>query len=614
MLRKRYWWVYVAMGIAGWGCTDSKPGGEGIEETDKGKDKDSGPQEGGGRPGGGLHFTLENKSVWGRDDALYVQINKVEKSSEEEEEEGEEAEEIDWEQSEVFAGEGRQHRARRAACPEGLPARPGSECFRIELSELPDLPHGEYELELTTALVNKAGKKRSGRGSSPVGISRKSWQKSWSKELPSEWSSVTTRAGLLVLAAWQQPANEEGRWTRVLLALNAQGEEVWRADIPLYGIESFLLGRHHDMDVLLASCWVEGAWGRGIQAFNADTGGVLSACENLQEGRSSNWALLQGGPGKDLVMVREIFDEEDCVYSVEEPCVVLEACRLVPSGANPEDFELDCQKSAYLPNAGSYVHDSVFVRQIPGNIARVYTGSLSNYWCATDWSDDNGWDSPCGTKGPDVDVNIRVSTTQTRLLGAEHMWVHYLLADNIGRSWFWQAFQGSTLLGEAVPVTNPSVPNISSPDNFSLFLSLVDAGDEVIAADNHQMRRYSASGNLLASRGGVQIYSSAYLTLLEGGTMVYPNEQGNAVCLKSDLRNCWPNMQTVGGIGFLAGVLPVSSTRSVVVFSDGYNQVGTLVDSPGLKKDAPWPISSHDLCRSYNISVPVDNCWDGPQS
>jgi len=68
------------------------------------------------------------------------------------------------------------------------------------------------------------------------------------------------------------------------------------------------------------------------------------------------------------------------------------------------------------------------------------------------------------------------------------------------------------------------------------------------------------------------------------------------------------------GYGSLMAILPVSSTRSIVIVGHDGDVMGILVDSPGLKTDAPWPMLGHDLCHSYNLSVPVDNCWDGPQS
>jgi len=239
----------------------------------------------------------------------------------------------------------------------------------------------------------------------------------------------------------------------------------------------------------------------------------------------------------------------------------------------------------------------------PIGVARVYTVSSSHYWCATEWSNDNGWGSPCGTQGP-----VRPATTDVHSMygsslfsGAEHMW-----AFDSFYGWpqrLVQSFENSTSTFLGNPVLMDG------------FFIRVDAGDQLIVADEYHMRRYSAVGDLLASRErGIEIHSEYYITLLEGGMVVYPNSEGSVVCLKPDLRNCWPNMNTVGNGGTFMGILPVSSTRSVVVFGDGSNLIGTLVDSPGLNKDAPWPMHMHDLCRTNNVSVPTDNCWDGPQS
>jgi len=585
MLGKRCLWACVAIGVAGWGCTDSKLGSEGVEgreaveEAGKDGDKISEIQHVEDRRVGLQRFTLEDKSVWGRDDALYVQINKIEKSSEEEEEEdGEgEEEEIDWEKSEVFVGENKQHRARRAACPEGLSARPGSECFKIELSELPDLPHGEYELELTTALVNKAGKRRTGKGSSPVGISRK-WDQSWRLQgVHSDWySNVATRKGFLVFPTGGN-----------LKAINAQGQEWWATRLPNYATGDFLMvGRHHDTDVLLVNCWLEGTVGkRGIQAFNADTGDILSACENPQKDHS-NWALLQGGPGKDLVVVREIQEGAD---------LLLEACRLLSNESDLWDFS--CEYSKPWPYT-AYATD-ISVRQISESVARVYAGSLSNYWCATDWSNDNGWEEVCGTQGPLVTGG---ATPIRRFWGAEHVWVYYNFNDGMGEWWWGFKSDTSAFLGEPVLMDK------------HMYLQLVDFGDQLIAPGADGIRRYSADGRLLASREDSTTYAP-YFALMEGGMVVYPNSEGNLACLKPDLKSCWSKMNVVGSMnyGALKAILPVSSTRSLVIVGHNGDTIGILVDSPGLKKDAPWPMYGRDLCHSYNVSVPADNCWDGPR-
>jgi len=81
----------------------------------------------------------EEYPCW-QDDTLYVQL--------------EGSEDVDWAHSKLSVGKDKQHRATRTTCPERLPVKAHSQCFKVLLSELPNLQAGFYVLHLTAELSN----------------------------------------------------------------------------------------------------------------------------------------------------------------------------------------------------------------------------------------------------------------------------------------------------------------------------------------------------------------------------------------------------------------------------------------------------------------------------
>jgi hypothetical protein len=266
---------------------------------------------------------------------------------------------------------------------------------------------------------------------------------------------------------------------------------------------------------------------------------------------------------------------------------------------------------------------------------QVFVGSTKQHWCALEWREagearwgepqgKKGWSPGCVAQGPDVtDAPENLSLLAS---GFEHLWVVYEKyektddgeddnkdsdeddGDTKKTKWV-QSFNLKTGLS--------TTWDVSHLDGLSL---LVDVNDELVVSTTTiqpVIQRYSADGKLLFERRLKNSYMHTKVQsmgLLEGGILLLPGEDASMLCLKSDLSACWESSDEVDVGGRFLGILPLSPTRSVAVF--GYDEdyvAGFLVDSPGLKKDAPWPIHGHDLCRTNNLSVPVDNCWEGPR-
>ncbi|MCL2012059.1 MAG: hypothetical protein FWG75_04645 [Cystobacterineae bacterium] len=542
---------------------------------------------------------LEDKELWGRDEALFLQI------------EGDA--DLAWRKVELFVGENQQHRATRASCPPSLPAKPHAECFEVSLSQLPDLPHGNYRLRLTAKLTNETGNESSLRQDFNVRLSRQLWTRPFPfLSAPLDIARVTTREGLFVVM------NPEG-----LRALNAQGEEVWRTEIANAKVQ-LLLGNHYGRDVLVVGCSLQEALGSGfvnvdgLMAVDAKSGEILSReCESPQRA-ASNVVLVQGGPDKGLLVARKHrMDYSSNGY----PAYALEACSLYSTFYSPGTlWRFDCQSQA-LPEGGN-IAGSIVARQAPNGWAEVFFGAPSprEHGCSMQWREViRMWamNSPCDGMATFPPTYLSVA-----LLGAEHLWLYAFLYPPI--------HQGDT------GADGMHVFNLNQLDMgiswTSMLPLLVDTGDELITAFSGFgygntiynarpppfLSRYSAGGELLQRREGAWIRNATML--MEGGDLVYSNKNHVVSCLKSDFSHCWEGAEVLDSDGQLLGVLPLSATRSMVVLgfrgsgNTDYFVSAFLVDASGLKKDAPWPIGGHDLCNSYNASVPVDNCWDGPSS
>ncbi|MCL2626800.1 MAG: hypothetical protein FWD46_08335 [Cystobacterineae bacterium] len=520
-----------------------------------------------------IHIEVGAQGKWGRDEVLYVQLQSVD-------------EDIDWEQTELSAGD---YRAALAACPRNLPQKTNARCFEVSLSKLPSLPHGEYELNLSARPADEAGNQGQLEHQELIRISRELWTLPF-HALP---DGVTTREGNLLLLA--PPWN--GADEHFLLALNAKKEEIWRTTLLPDADGDFLLGNHRgDLDVVLTSCHHTLTERDGFYVFNAKTGAALSnGCTNLQPGYST-WALLQGGPGKDLVVARAV------ALETTPESYVLQACRLNTSAFGSNNPAFDCEALPLPPEMpptnSKFLWQNLLVRQTPEG-ALVFLGSLTRHWCAFRWADkgrnNNGWSSGCVLQGPAASPVLTVA--QPILLGSKYLWGEFHDSNDDWK----QAFPLDGGQGEAVDVGD---------------LLLVDSNDELLAAAGvpGRARRYSAQGGRLSTSERALGYITPYGSALMGKGEIVFSEAEQVACLKSDLSDCWQTVKGAYADGAdLLGVLPLSPTRSVVVLNYTDSIAAFLFDAPSLKKDAPWPISGHDMCRSYNASVPVDNCWDGPK-
>jgi len=560
-----------------------------------------------------VDIRIEDKAVWGRDDELHVQLTQPDAGKKYW------PEHVHWEQTELLVGENQQHRAARTACPRSLPAQPYSQCFKVSLSALEDLPHGPYQLRLTATFTDETGNRRSRTQSFVLRISRELWSLVLSPDhaigSPSV-SPVVTREGLLLVVT--RPFYE-GRLKFSVVALNAQGEEVWKTKASSVGGQ-LLLGNHRGLDVVVARCTERD----GFLVFNAKTGETLLETCSKPNVKFSQLALLQGGADKDLVVVRGRVLETISTPEKNEDVYALEACRF-SNAANA--WSVECCPSAPLSRTGSYYTSEVLVRQTPEGVARVFLDSLERYWCALEWKDKEGWSPGCVAQGPVAVPELRWPRVQ--VLGAEHLWVKY----NEEGSWRGNGWQRFELNAHSTADAKKSLL-------FGIEPLLVDAGEELIALTNegdkdeekkstYVLWRYSVAGTLLSKRTQKAFNRKSYnyepgnMGLMEGGMLLFPSKEAGVLCLKPDLKDCWEGANgeanaEVDAHGSLLGILPLSPTRSVVVF--GHSDIdkrdlmtGFLVDSPSLKKDAPWPLWGHDLCRTFNASVPIDNCWDGPK-
>ena len=518
-------------------------------------------------------MVLEEKEAWGRDEALHVQLEGNPR--------------IDWSKTELWAGEGRQHRATRTDCPQSLPAKPHAECFGIQLSALPDLPHGKHVLHLEAVLQDKAQNQATQSRDMDIHISRRLWT------LPIlAYGNVVTREGLLLFVT-----HEPTGFPQFLVALQADGKEKWRAKYTSVEFQGLWLGNHRGRDVVLADCsyHAEDDGGAelmhsGIYVYDAKTGEALVSCDNPKS--AGHLTLLQGGPDKDLVFARRIF--------ISLNTSALEACRLDLTAKDLADKSFRCTSTKSPTQFGN-----LFARQ-DAPVVKLFQASHTRHWCALTWSDTEGFGPHCQEKGP---AGRNMTNAHAMLLGLNHMWVSY--EESSKRAWGETWVRSLGLSAEA---------KAFAPVSLSEMLpELVDANDELIAtAKGDMLRRFSADGKLLFQKE----ISTSGLALMEGGHLVAIDKKQGLLWLKPDFSEAWAMPTSMHNDG-LMGVMPTSPTRSVVVVSHSeegekkwerkYYLTGVLVDSPGLKKDAPWPIDGHDLCRSNNVSVPVDNCWDGPK-
>jgi len=532
-----------------------------------------------------VQMLLEKKSAWKRDEVLRVQLQSTDK--------------VNWDKTELFSGV---QRATREACPQGVgfPALANAACFAFSLSAFPNLPHGPYALELRAELEGKAGNRVSQTQSFDIQITRRLW----TLEMEGTFGhALTTREGLLLML---MQTGEGAQQKTFVLALNTNGKEMWRRELPSYAgtnyTGNFLLGNHRGFDVLLVSCSLPA--GSGFQFVNPKTGDMASECLNPQQPASA-LVLLQGGPNSDLVVARKIlYNNTDWPATSR-----MEACRfhrvVYPSGQYYWNHFCD---EMQVP--APYSEGILLARQTLDGVSQVLMPSGYPF-CTVEWKAGEGWRP--GFPACEFYYNPYMYAMGTKLLSAEHIWVYIHSSGKSGTS-SEQTYRLNTQTGLDVGFA------YAAP-------LLADVGDEWIGSDgstvypssilpSRNLRRYSASGDLLFERDISRVQQKS-IVLMEGGNFVLPGKDldGNLEmwCLKPDLSDCWTTTNISYNSGMLSGVLPKSPTRSVVVLGEGKRLAAFLLDSPGLKTDAPWPINGHDLCRTFNANVSVNNCWDGPQ-
>jgi len=525
-----------------------------------------------------VSLKLASQREWGRDDTLYVQMESTKAD-------------MDWERTELFFDAGQQHRAIRTACPGSLPVKPQAECFAVSLAQLPQLPHGDYPLNLTARPVDEVGNTSLHVASFNIRINRRLWSLDSVSGITS--TGVVTREGNLVVVVVE---DRSGQLEDFLVAIDTEGRRVWERRLSDVVVERrLLLGRHRDTDVVVASCAAPD--GRsGFYAFHAGTGKALfSDCEEPRWD-GSHWALLQGGPGKDLVVARRGSSGNN---------YILEACRFIQTTPT---WRLDCLASGIFPDTGnSGLWTELLVRQTPGGASRVFADSESSYWCAKEWSNGNWSPTPdCAEEGPSMGPGLEWA--QTHFLGSESRWVLYM--DNTLTTGL-RGFDSSNRPGATVGVGMRPL--------------LMGADDELIGKNGREaIQRFSLAGVSLAEGtfGEAVELNQRRVALIESGdrwgNLVFPSAddvgETSVACLDSGLKGCWEGGSTEGASAQFLGILPKSSTRGVAVFGyDTDTLVGFLIDAPGLKANVPWPLWRHDLCRSSNANVPIDNCWDGPR-
>ena len=548
--------IFTAMLVvlASWSCP--KPAISGDLNCSKGLCKQQ-PQQ--------VEIKLENRNEWGRDDELYVKLRSKKK--------------LNWKKTKLFAGD---HLASQTICPESLLTKSDDKCFKIFLSALPDLPHGDYQLKFKARLVYARGRPKYHTQSFNIRISRLLWsinERFW--HVP----GVTTREGLLVLMLNEF---DEDIWKRFLVAVNSHGETVWKTEMPQIDNIS-MLGNHRGLDVVLVGCYLPGG-SNGHQAVNARTGEVLSGdCSTSTRLNDTDLTLLQGGPDKDLVVLRK-------VVSQDNNNIHIEACRFTQNKTSNKSWGFDCRQSGTLFPRIYGLNDRIFVRQTPDGSAKVFIGSFKRYWCTQEWNDKKGWSKGCIEEGPPVTPSYS-RFVFVRLLGSEHILVS----------------TGVNLSDEKFHYFDLKTGSKTASFESSRHPQLVDESDELIFTKINEIYRLSAAGDVLSSD---KIYWGLYwesMGIMEGGNLVLPILGPNVMCLKPDMKACWEGSYGYDSEAKLLGVLPMSPTRSIVVYTSSRGIFGSLFDSSGLKKDAPWPIMGHDLCRTFNASVPIDNCWDGPR-
>ena len=497
---------------------------------------------------------VESPEELGRDDIFYVRLKAREGS-----------EDVDWKRSELFANG---QPATHVDCFVSSGAK--EQCFAVSLARLPHLPQGNYPLNLTTRLVDEINNWEEKTQGKTLKINRVLWQTAaytgTHKHRP-----VVTREGWVIV----QLSSTK------ILALDARngGAQKWEASFAWEGNVDFILGNHQGTSVLVKTCTTNGR--TGLYALNAHTGeGLTMGCLELRD-ETFSLALLKGGPNQDLLLVRSF---------VNSNRTRLETCQLTGS-VSPEQMDFSCNfTSAPFSNADAVM----VVRPQAGADTVIYSSSSDDAetWVAFKW----------GSGGALSMINGSATGRGSIFgIGPQHLW---------GANWM------SLIDGSGKELRTEKLSHQATP-------WAMDVNDEVVVSGSGSyLYRYLPNLPTLAVLAQARMdWLPKAGFLMESGDLLLAGGQSSVVVLSPDFQKHWQaDFSKAFGAGFelrQATLVPLSSTRSVLVLemtkADKTVYGGILVDAPGLKTNAPWPMQGHDLCGSFNTSVAVDNCWDGPR-
>ncbi|MCL2626507.1 MAG: hypothetical protein FWD46_06815 [Cystobacterineae bacterium] len=504
---------------------------------------------------------------WKRNEVLYVRLENMN-------------DDIDWDKSELFVDTSQQLGAKRAVCPHSFLDKPNTACFEVPLVELPDLPHGDYSLSLTARLIDELGNEKQ-QALQPLNlrISRVLWTFSEkvnaasAPELSKKYRPVATQSGLAILQY-----NE--REMVALDAKNAANKPAWRAPSGsrfTWNEDVAFLGTHQEMPVLIKTCTTTA--GTGLAILDTETGKILTEDCSETEGQKTAVALLRRESPRDLTLIRH--------FRSNAGNHQLKICQL--DGLSSQRYwTFDCEKDAQL--VYGYTSPVIAVQPQVGEDIAIYV-SGNSHWAGLPLEALQYWKTPFQSKPTEDFARIEPIFG----VGRRHLW---------GANW---------------------VSSLEIESDLTVYSSIItpwaiDADDALIASNEiGQLVRYSPNPGFLNSTD--KLPQEVFLIeSIDGGDILIV-ENGSVEVLDSGLAVRW-KMDFSSDFGAInsvwqAALVPISPKHSVVVVAavkTNGDMVygGILIDSPGLKKNAPWPTYGHDLCQSFNTSVSIGHCWDGP--
>jgi len=490
------------------------------------------------------HITVTSQSEWGRDDAFPVEVASDEDTA--------------WEKSSLRVGN---LSLAYMPCPS---AKAHTRCVDVPLSELP-LPHGSYELKLEAHLVDEVGNKVPQHEAYSLNISRKQWYHQ-KPGIASANPLFATREGGVVVHLNGDISILDARSKGEATSISLRRPPPQQAGPHYEGPEPMVLGNHRGRSVLVTTCITpEGT--NGLQAIQVPSGIEESHCSGASDNTYTQaLAILQGGPGQDLVVARSIANGS---------AGSLQVCRL-----NDKQFYCPLRQENFFTSGALVVHSQ------HADIS-IYAASPNNAWLA-------------------------FSVTQARPSSALSTEIRPVFGAGKRR-----------LLGENWQAPQYDLYNMLRKLPWELTPLAIDTDDGLIASSPHsqtgwRVQRYMLEGNFVAQTSKPLNWFPKEGFLLEGGDLLLAGEDGSVALLNSELDVVWRGDRMLGaGLQLKqATLVPLSEKRSMLVLQmqqngSGIIHGGILVDAPGLKQDAPWPMRGHDMCQSFNSGVAADNCWEG---